>query len=235
MKKKIGWLTMLVLIICCALPQTALAKIIEFEAVPGSVWSLTIPDEFFATQPTPTPVRPTVPPATPSATPSPTPAPTAVPSAPTPTATLAPTQTPTPSPSPTPTPINQTQQNAYEFQMLRWVNAERAKSGLAPYSMDMSLTYWARAKSQDMVDKKYFSHTSPTYGSSAHMLKSAGISVAASAENIARFGSLEKAHAGLMSSAGHHANIMSKSMKRAGIGVVRTTDGVFYVTQLFVR
>ena len=230
MKNKLTYLLIAAMLLCLLIPQAALAKEIEFEAYPGTIWRLVIPDELydalarmFANN-TPGSPAGTPPPASAC---DPTPAPAKTPTKPTP-----PTTPPATDPS---AGLKQAQQNSYETQMLSWVNSERAKQRLAPYALDPSLTYWARAKSQDMYEKNYFAHTSPTYGSSYNMLKNGGVSFTASAENIARFGSLEKAHAGLMSSEGHYANIMSKSMQRAGIGVVKTSSGVFYVTQLFVR
>ncbi len=130
---------------------------------------------------------------------------------------------------------NQSQPSASEAQMLSWVNRERAQEGLPAYVQSPSLTYWARAKSQDMVDKRYFAHQSPTYGSSREMLSNGGLTFAACSENIARYGSLEKAHVGLMASPGHAANILSRGMRNIGIGVVRDSSGNVYVTQLFTR
>jgi uncharacterized protein YkwD len=251
MKNRLTILILAALLACAIFPATAQAKEIQFEVAPGIVWRLIIPDEILSlfarpAGPAATPTATTQPTATvkPAATPCPTntPAPTKTPSGCPVVTTPAPTASPRPTVSPAPTSSpgegsgsGQAQQNANEAQMLSWVNAERAKSRLTPYKLDSSLTYWSRAKSQDMFDKNYFAHYSPTYGSSYNMLKNGGVSFTASAENIARFGSLEKAHAGLMSSPGHHANIMSRSMQRVGIGVVKTNSNVFYVTQLFVR
>ena len=119
--------------------------------------------------------------------------------------------------------------------MLSLVNTERAKAGKSALSFDAQLTYWARAKSQDMIDKSYFAHQSPTYGNAADMLRSAGLAFTACGENIARYGTLEKAHEWLMSSPGHRANILNGAMTRVGIGVARDSAGNFYVTQIFVR
>lgn len=229
------------------LPVSASAYELNFEPIPGSVWTLTIPDDFFSqgaataapTTPADTSACPCATP-TPTASPSGTPTPTCQPSAtPAPTCqpTTAPTATPAPTttPLPTDTPSQSAQMNAYEQKMLSLVNAERAKAGKSALSFDAQLTYWARAKSQDMIDKSYFAHQSPTYGNAADMLRSAGIAFTACGENIARYGTLEKAHEGLMSSPGHRANILNGAMTRVGIGVARDSAGNFYVTQIFVR
>lgn len=53
---------------------------------------------------------------------------------------------------------------ADEAAMVKLVNQERSRAGLKPLEVDMRLVQTARAKSQDMVNKNYFSHSSPTYG-----------------------------------------------------------------------
>ena len=55
---------------------------------------------------------------------------------------------------------------ACEQEVVRLVNAERAKHGLAALTEDWELSRVARYKSQDMHDNRYFAHNSPTYGTS---------------------------------------------------------------------
>jgi len=98
----------------------------------------------------------------------------------------------------------------------------------------LSLVNLARLKAQDMIDKKYFSHTSPTYGSAFDMMKAAGISYSYAGENLAGAPSVEGAQTGLMNSAGHRANILNPNYSRIGIGVI---DGGPYgkmFVQMFV-
>ena len=63
----------------------------------------------------------------------------------------------------------------YEKRVVELVNVERAKYGLPALTLNAELSAVARAKSQDMKDNGYFSHTSPTYGSPFDMMKSFGI------------------------------------------------------------
>ena len=65
---------------------------------------------------------------------------------------------------------------SFEKEVVRLVNVERQKSGLRSLTYDWELSRVARIKSQDMKDRNYFSHTSPTYGSPFQMMKSFGIS-----------------------------------------------------------
>ena len=51
---------------------------------------------------------------------------------------------------------------AYQQEVVNLVNKERAKYGLSALKSNSSLANVATIKSQDMVNKNYFSHTSPT-------------------------------------------------------------------------
>ena len=171
----------------------------------------------------------------PAPTAKPTPAPTAKP-APAPTAkpTPAPTAKPTPAPTAKPT-QNPGQSSGYQLsaeeqKMIQLVNQERQKAGVSPLTIDPELSRVARIKSQDMKDKGYFSHTSPTYGSPFDMMKSFGITYRAAGENIALNSSVEGAHTSLMNSEGHRENILNSSFTHIGIGIV---DGRYY-TQMFI-
>ncbi|MCG9968968.1 CAP domain-containing protein [Pelotomaculum terephthalicicum JT] len=142
----------------------------------------------------------------------------------TPTPAPAPTPTPTPTPEPAPTPAPEPQPvnglNADEQQMLDLVNQERSKAGLQPLQMDPALVKLARMKAQDMIDKNYFSHTSPTYGSPFDMMKSAGVQYRYAGENLAGASTVGSAHTNLMNSSGHRANILNANYTKVGIGVV---------------
>ncbi|WP_291635467.1 LysM peptidoglycan-binding domain-containing protein [Clostridium sp.] len=80
---------------------------------------------------------------------------------------------------------NLTEVKVIEKQVVTMVNTERAKVGLAPLKLNWQLSRVARYKSQDMIDKNYFSHQSPTYGSPFDMMKNFGIKYMSAGENIA--------------------------------------------------
>ena len=121
---------------------------------------------------------------------------------------------------------------SFEQQVAVLVNEQRAANGLAPLALSEELSNAARAKSQDMHDNNYFSHTSPTYGSPFDMLKSFGISYRAAGENIAMgYSSPEAVVNAWMNSAGHRANILSSSYTQIGVGYV--ADGNYW-TQEFI-
>ena len=129
-------------------------------------------------------------------------------------------------------PSADTATRAYEAEVVRLVNIERAKKGLSPLVEDWQLSRVARYKSQDMRDLGYFSHTSPTYGSPFQMMKSFGISYRTAGENIARgYKSPADVVIGWMNSSGHRANILSPSFTHIGVGYEQ--DGNYW-TQMFI-
>ncbi len=124
---------------------------------------------------------------------------------------------------------------ALEKQVLTLVNQERGKQGLAPLKHNWQLSRVARYKSEDMRDKNYFSHTSPTYGSPFDMIKNFGIRYMAAGENIA-YGQPTAASvmSSWMNSPGHRANILSKNFTEIGVGVAKSKNGTIYWTQQFI-
>jgi len=118
--------------------------------------------------------------------------------------------------------------------MVDLVNQERARSGLAPLTVDMRLVDLARKKSQDMVANNYFSHTSPTYGDPFAMMTNAGISYRAAGENLAGASTVDQAHSALMNSSGHRQNILSSTYNRIGVGIAVGGPYGKMFTQLFI-
>lgn len=129
-------------------------------------------------------------------------------------------------------PTTDSKVTSYEQEVIRLVNVKRAENGLKPLTYDWELSRVARYKSQDMKDNRYFSHTSPTYGSPFQMMKSFGISYRTAGENIARgYATPEAVVNGWMNSSGHRANILNASFTRIGVGYV--ADGNYW-TQMFI-
>lgn len=121
---------------------------------------------------------------------------------------------------------------AFESEVIRLVNEARAANGLQPLTANWELSRVARYKSQDMADRGYFSHTSPTYGSPFQMIRAFGLSFRTAGENIA-YGQRtpQQVFQGWMNSSGHRANILSASYTQIGVGYV--ADG-HYWTQMFI-
>lgn len=120
----------------------------------------------------------------------------------------------------------------YEQEVIRLVNEIRAENGLKALTYDWELSRVARYKSQDMKDNKYFSHTSPVYGTPFQMIKNFGISYRSAGENIAKgYATPQAVVNGWMNSSGHRANILNANYTRIGVGYVA---GGNYWTQMFI-
>lgn len=186
-------------------------------------------------QPAPEPApRPTP---KPQPVPSPQPEPAPEPEPDTPATPPRPAPTPKPEPEPQPEPAPQPAPQGLtddERLMVQLVNAERAKAGLAPLEVDMRVVQTARIKSQDMITYNYFSHDSPRLGSPFDLMKSAGIQYRTAGENIAGNQTVEAAHRALMNSSGHRANILNRSFKKIGIGIIKGGRYGLMVTQQFI-
>lgn len=123
-----------------------------------------------------------------------------------------------------------------ENRVVTLVNAERAKAGLPPLTANWQLSRIARYKSQDMIDKGYFSHTSPTYGSPFTMIQSFGLNFSAAGENIAMGQPTpEEVMTAWMNSPGHRSNILSPAYSEIGVGLAKNSNGVCYWTQMFIK
>ena len=121
---------------------------------------------------------------------------------------------------------------SYEQEVIRLVNEIRAENGLKVLTYDWELARVARYKSQDMKDNKYFSHTSPVYGTPFQMIKNFGISYRSAGENIAKgYATPQAVVNGWMNSSGHRANILNANYTHIGVGYV---SGGNYWTQMFI-
>ena len=123
-----------------------------------------------------------------------------------------------------------------ENEVIRLVNIEREKNGLAPLKANWELSRVARYKSLDMAEKNYFSHTSPTYGSPFKMMTDFGLTYYSAGENIA-MGQKTPADVmkGWMNSSGHRANILNSSYTEIGVGLAINKNGQNYWTQMFMK
>ncbi|KXG75475.1 SafA/ExsA family spore coat assembly protein [Thermotalea metallivorans] len=125
---------------------------------------------------------------------------------------------------------------AFEKEVIRLVNVERANNGLKPLKENWELSRVARYKSMDMRDQGYFSHTSPTYGSPFDMMKAFGIAYSYAGENIAMGQRTpEEVMKGWMNSPGHRRNILSQNFTEIGVGYAANNKGNTYWTQMFIQ
>ena len=115
--------------------------------------------------------------------------------------------------------------------LLDLANGERQRVGLPSLTSRDDIMAIAVAHSQEMAGKGDIFHSTSFFGSAVKKL----LNVAARGENVAYNGDIDSAHARLMASAGHRANILDSRFSVVGFGVVRAADGRYFVTQNFIQ
>ena len=123
-----------------------------------------------------------------------------------------------------------------ESEVFKLLNQTRAKWGRAVLSCDLAALKVARAHSQDMCTRGYFSHYNKQGQAPWDRLKAGGVSFSAAGENIAYgYASPKSVTDGWMKSSGHRKNMLSSSWKRAAIGMIRCNGSTPYWTEVFMR
>ncbi|MBK3496855.1 hypothetical protein JFL43_18705 [Viridibacillus sp. YIM B01967] len=124
-------------------------------------------------------------------------------------------------------------------QIVNSINKERKKMKLKPVKQDPKLTKLAIIRSVDMEKNRYFSHTSPIYGSWNNLLKGSSYRTNSAGENIAAgYQTANSYMNGWMNSAGHRANILSPNYQKVGVGIVISGSKAQYQsygTQIFAK
>lgn len=122
---------------------------------------------------------------------------------------------------------------SYVEQIVALVNAERAKEGLSPLTVNTQVQSAAQIRAVEC--ELSFSHTRPNGSNFASALKEQNVSYRRAGENIA-WGqrSPEEVVNAWMNSAGHRANIMNPSFTQIGVGYYQNAKGVNYWSQLFI-
>ncbi|MGW2598795.1 CAP domain-containing protein [Streptomyces klenkii] len=123
--------------------------------------------------------------------------------------------------------------STYVQQVVDMVNAERAKAGCSPLTVNAKLQAAAQGHSDDMAARDYYAHTSPEGKSPGDRMTAAGYRWSTYGENI--FKSPKDARTamdGWMKSPGHRANILNCSFKEIGVGINFKSNGPWW-TQNF--
>ena len=119
-------------------------------------------------------------------------------------------------------------------EVVRLVNAERAKESLAALDADSALDGTALVKARDMAVNNYFEHVSPSGVSLADLYRDYGIPYHYGGENLALgYETPASVVEAWMNSAGHRANIMNVNYTKIGVGIVRNASDVYYWVQHF--
>lgn len=128
-----------------------------------------------------------------------------------------------------------------ETRFVDLVNKERAGRGLSQLVIDPTLVQVARGHSEEMAEKNYFSHTSPTPGIKTPLdrylaLEKHRPAWALIGENLfyCSVVDVDRGHVALMNSKGHRDNILEPKFERIGVGAFVDRKGQFYVTETFL-
>ncbi|MBI2638869.1 CAP domain-containing protein [Candidatus Peregrinibacteria bacterium] len=116
--------------------------------------------------------------------------------------------------------------------LLELINADRAENGLTAVSLAGDLNSIAQNHARNMVNLNFFGHVDPAGNSPDDRRKKAGITTPIR-ENLGKASSLELVEFGLMRSPIHRAAIIDPEMKRVGLGIVKNSEGYYFVTQNF--
>jgi Cysteine-rich secretory protein family len=119
-----------------------------------------------------------------------------------------------------------------EQQLFTLVNQERERAGLPKFQWNEQLATAARDHAKLLANHNELSHRFSGEPELMQRLGATGARFTFSAENIARADIAEEAHAGLMTSSGHRANILSSRFHAVGIGAVES-QGHLWVTEDF--
>lgn len=115
------------------------------------------------------------------------------------------------------------------------VNEERAKKGVAPVTLNETMTEAAMLRAEEIVES--FSHTRPDGTSCFTVLDDYEIGYYGCAENIAAGSSTAAATMNQwVNSSGHYANLMDSSYSEIGVGVAYDPESTYgyYWVQLFI-
>ena len=122
--------------------------------------------------------------------------------------------------------------SAYAQEVVRLVNAERAKYGLSALTVDAKASQAAQVRASEQA--RSFSHTRPNGTSCFTALREAGVSYRTAGENIA-YGQRtpQEAVTAWMNSPSHRANILGSQYKQIGVGYT-VQNGTAYWAQFFI-
>jgi uncharacterized protein YkwD len=120
------------------------------------------------------------------------------------------------------------------------INRERESRGLAPLVVDSVLMELARGHAQDMIDRNYFSHTTPEGKTYKMRLKEKGIVLNWTGENFYATTSPESqvvqvTMEWLMGDPPHAKNVLNVNYRKVGVGVVKNAQGMYMTVQDFTE
>jgi uncharacterized protein YkwD len=128
-----------------------------------------------------------------------------------------------------------------EMRYLELTNKERAARGLSQLVADPVLVEAGRLHSQEMAEKSYFSHTSPTSSLKSPMDRYLAAEKRRPywvlvGENLfyCSIVDVDRGHDAFMNSKPHRDNVLEPRYERMGVGIYVNARGEFYVTEMFL-
>ena len=113
-------------------------------------------------------------------------------------------------------------------------NNYRAQNGLAPVTLDSTLTNVATIRSEEGVQQGYISHTRSDGSNVTAIANNWGVNWRIMGENLGRYQTTPSQLVNMwIDSASHRANLVNPSFERVGVGIARAADGGYYFTQIF--
>lgn len=126
-----------------------------------------------------------------------------------------------------------------ESRLHQAVNEFRREQHLITLERRAELDAVARAHSEDMVRRGFFSHTSPEGHTWVDRLARAGVSgFTMAGENVGQTNRAEPNREileGWKASPAHRENLTARPMNATGVGIARAPDGRLFYTQLYLH
>ena len=120
------------------------------------------------------------------------------------------------------------------------INRERSSRNLDPLAVDPVLMELARDHAKDMIERNYFSHTTPEGKTFKMRLQEKGIALNWTGENFYATASpedkvVEVTMQWLMGDPSHRRNILNASYGKVGVGVAKSASGLYMTVQDFTE
>ncbi len=118
------------------------------------------------------------------------------------------------------------------------LNGQRQDAGIAPLTVDATLTGIARDRSGDQVSRGYFSHTTPDGRTIFDILTADGVNWTLAGENLAESRGEDPVNAaitGFMRSPEHRDNVLNAGYNHVGVGAAEAADGTTILSVVFTN
>ncbi len=121
------------------------------------------------------------------------------------------------------------------FRLWNLVQSYRKRLNLNPLRRDPELDLLAAQYAAEMVQNRFFAHTSPISGDLSRRMASYRRKYSFASENIAVAETPEKAFSLLVRSPIHRANLVDPKFILSGVGAARNRRGELFFVQIFIR